>query len=90
LQPEFICYDTLINYIKSKEPAVIRVGWNLGGGHAYVVSGVQEAGGVKVNALYLIDPIGGHSSTYIGYAKLVNGVTMQSGTGRYTHTWSII
>lgn len=73
--------------IQARRPAVIRMGWNAGSGHAYVVSGAQEESGPALAALYLIDPIAGRASGYFSYYQLLNGITLASGTGRYTNTW---
>ena len=82
-------FNGFVINMKAKNPAVLRMGWNAGGGHVYVVAGLKEAKGIRLDSLYLIDPIKGRSSGYYGYAGLVNGMTLASGTGRYTHTWSL-
>lgn len=71
----------------NSRPAVLRIGWDSGGGHVYVVRGAQEEIGSAVAGLYLIDPIEGVSNAFYRYSSLVNGTTLASGTGRYTHTW---
>ena len=54
------------------------------------MSGLKEASGPRLaDTLYLIDPIKGRASGYYSYSKLVNGITLASGTGHYTNTWRI-
>nr|WP_300005058.1 papain-like cysteine protease family protein [Tissierella sp.] len=72
---------------KSKRPAVLRIGWNSGGGHVYVVYGAKEGSVSTTGGLYLTDPIAGRGNAFYPYSKLVNGTTLASGTGKYTHTW---
>lgn len=79
--------QAFITNIQMSRPAVLRMAWDSGGGHVYVVSGAQEQSGAALASLYLIDPIAGRSSGYFNYSKLLNGVTLASGTGKYTHTW---
>ncbi len=73
--------------IKANKPCVLRIGWNSGGGHVYVISGIQEGVPFDDTYLYMIDPISGNSSGYYAYSSLVNGTTLKAGTGKYTHTW---
>lgn len=73
--------------MQMRRPAVIRMQWYSGGGHVYVVSGANEASGISVNSLRLIDPIEGVSERYYSYSQLCNGIDLVSGSGYYTHTW---
>lgn len=82
-------FSVFVTNIKANRPSVLRMAWNASFGHAYVVSGVTEASGPIVNSLHLIDPIAGHSSGFYSYSKLINGITLASGTGKYTNTWHI-
>lgn len=70
-----------------QRPAVIRMQWYGGGGHVYVVTGVNEQSGVSVNSLRLLDPIEGVSERYYSYSELCNGTILISGSGYYTDTW---
>lgn len=75
---------------QAKRPAVLRIGWastNYKSGHVYVVYGASEALGSVEAGLYLIDPISGVANKFYPYLSLVNGTTLDSGTGKYTHTW---
>lgn len=74
----------------NSRPAALRMGWsssNYKEGHVYVVRGARESTGSVAGGLYLIDPIAGVANAFYRYSSLVNGTTLPSGTGRYTHTW---
>ena len=79
--------DAFINEARNNRPSVLRIGWNSGGGHVYVVRGAQEEMGPALGGLFVIDPISGRANAFYEYSKLVNGTTLASGTGKYTHTW---
>ncbi len=84
-----VIFDAFVMSIKNSKPSVLRMAWDSGGGHVYVVSGVQEESGPALACLYLIDPFAGTSSALISYSKLINGTTLSSGTGKYSHTWTV-
>ncbi len=70
--------------IDNYEPVVIRMGWSNGGGHVVVVKGYNDSN----SSVNIVDP----ASTTISYYKvsdLINGTTIQSGTGTYTHTFYV-
>lgn len=84
-----IAFKGIRKALKNKKPLVLRMQWNVGGGHVYVVSGARDASGPQLKGLYLINPVKGHANAWAGYASLVNGVSLASGTGYYSHSWTI-
>ncbi|MCI9022711.1 MAG: hypothetical protein HFH32_18755 [Eubacterium sp.] len=84
-----ISFPAYVTNMKNKKPVVLR--WQKeNGGHLFVVSGVSEAYGGLTNRLYLIDPKRDVYSAYFGYEGLKNGMTLASGKGYYSETWTII
>jgi hypothetical protein len=77
-------------YIDDGNPLACRMGWlnasgNLNGnGHYLVVSAYEST--TSVSKIKLIDPSAGNSSASYNYSDLVAGCTIQSGTGKYTHS----
>lgn len=62
-------------------PLIMRMQWNSGGGHVLVLCGVTG------NNLTLIDPWENCVTRSYSYVALLNGTSIQSGTGYYSHTW---
>ncbi len=79
-----LSFSTTQSNIDSSNPIVVWMTWNNGEGHVVVCSGYQTSG--KDEYLYLLDPASGASSNYYDYTTMKNGITIQSGTGKYTKT----
>lgn len=65
-------------------PQAIRMDWDTGGGHVVVIEGYTKSRGIK-----LVDPGYKCSKATYYYTALVNGTTIQSGTGNYSQTFVI-
>lgn len=75
-------YNTVRSYIYKYNPLVGFMDWtNSSGNHAVVVAGAYDS----INNVYIIDPAENCGSSWYGYSNLINGTTIQSGTGKMTY-----
>ena len=65
-------------------PLCAKMVWDSSGAHVVVVAGYRTN---STNMLYLIDPWYSCGSAYYSYTALINGATIQSGTGKYTKSF---
>lgn len=77
-------YSKIQNNIARGLPIVMKMKWNSGGAHALVINGYTSN-----QNLILIDPASNCGTGYYSYTALINGTTIQSGTGKYVLNWII-
>ena len=81
---------TVVDYPKfyqsiysNKIPDVVKIHWNTGGNHVFVVSGVNGS----LLTLQLIDPIKCVPRKWYKYTAMVNGTYFEHSKGTYIHTF---
>jgi len=79
-----LSYEKIQKYISTSKLMGIKMVWNSGGAHALVLSGYSADGKVT-----LVDPAANAGIERYSYSSLVAGTTIQSGSGRYTKTWTL-
>ena len=80
-------YSTLENKIYNQEkPFAIRIRWASGGGHIFVVSGVN---GAVADYLHLINPNANRANQWHSYTAMVNGTVFPYDTGYYAATFLV-
>ncbi|MCG8485272.1 MAG: C39 family peptidase [Clostridia bacterium] len=67
--------------INNSEPLIVWMSWDSSGAHVVVASGYNDTS----DKLRLTDPAS-TSISYYPYDDLVNGTTIETGTGKYTRT----
>lgn len=78
-------YGDLQTYLGDlKIPQAIRMQWDEGGGHMIVLEGYTEKRKLRV-----VDPGNGCGKKEYYYSALVNGTSIKSGTGHYSHTFVV-
>lgn len=79
----------MVNFVSSiysqQHPAVIKITWNNGKGHAVVIAGVNSGS----NTLYVIDPWESSPSKWMDFNAMCNGTTFVTGTGKYTNVYFV-
>lgn len=76
-------YSQLVDYIDNGHPFGMHIAWNSGGGHMIVGAGYNKGNGT----IYSIDPVETVTNTYYNYQALIQGTTLETGTG---HLYSLI
>ena len=81
-----ISFSDVQSYIARGRLLGIKMQWSSGSGaHALVLSGYRANQQVT-----LVDPAVGRSEIRsYGYANLINGTSISSGTGRWVKTWTL-
>lgn len=75
-------YEKVIDKIDANKPFILTILWSSTNGHAIVCSGYN----LNARSLQCIDPIYPNENSYYSYSRLVNGMTISSGTGNYDCT----
>lgn len=77
-------YSSIKSTINGNRPLLAKFTWTSGSGnHLVVVSGYNTSG----SKVQLIDPWYGCGKSNYAYANIINGTSVQSGTGYYSKTF---
>ncbi|RDU24803.1 papain-like cysteine protease family protein [Anaerosacchariphilus polymeriproducens] len=75
-----LSFNDILNTIDNRHPFIVRMKWNSGGGHAIVCGGYR----ISDNNIWITDPWDQTASQYYSYSGMTQGMTIATGTGRYT------